>query len=40
FAWWISLFPGALILITVLCLNLLGEWLQDRLDPRLSGRTL
>lgn len=34
FAWWISTFPGLLILITVLCFNLVGEWLQDLFDPR------
>lgn len=34
FAWWISLFPGLLILMTVLSLNLLGEWLENRLNPK------
>jgi peptide/nickel transport system permease protein len=34
-AWWLSLFPGAAILITVLSYNLLGEGLRDALDPRL-----
>ncbi|HEY7365247.1 MAG TPA: ABC transporter permease [Methylomirabilota bacterium] len=34
-AWWVSFFPGLAILITVLALNLLGDWLRDRLDPRL-----
>lgn len=38
FAWWIALFPGLLILVTVLGFNLVGEWLQDRLDPRRRGR--
>ncbi len=33
-AWWISLFPGLAILITVLGYNLLGEGLRDALDPR------
>lgn len=37
FAWWLSLFPGLAILITVLGYNLLGEGLRDALDPR-SGR--
>lgn len=32
--WWISAFPGLAILIVVLCFNLLGDWLRDRLDPR------
>ncbi|MFD2237446.1 ABC transporter permease [Aureimonas populi] len=36
-AWWVSVFPGLAILFTVLGLNLLGDWLRDRLDP--TGRT-
>lgn len=36
-AWWVSVFPGVAILLTVLGLNLLGDWLRDALDP--SGRT-
>ncbi|CPR17978.1 ABC transporter permease [Brenneria goodwinii] len=36
-AWWISVFPGLAILLTVLGLNLLGDWLRDSLDP--TGRT-
>lgn len=35
-AWWVSVFPGLAILLTVLGLNLLGDWLRDRLDP--TGR--
>jgi peptide/nickel transport system permease protein len=34
-AWWLSLFPGIAILVTVLAFNLLGEGLRDVLDPRL-----
>jgi len=34
FAWWLSLFPGKAILITVLAYNLLGEGIRDALDPR------
>ncbi|HTX54970.1 MAG TPA: oligopeptide ABC transporter permease [Candidatus Baltobacteraceae bacterium] len=34
-AWWLSIFPGLAILITVLAYNLLGEGLRDALDPRL-----
>lgn len=34
FAWWLSLFPGLAILMTVLGYNLLGEGLRDALDPR------
>ncbi|MBI5055864.1 MAG: ABC transporter permease [Nitrospirae bacterium] len=36
-AWWLSVFPGLAILITVLSYNLVGEGLQDALDPRLWG---
>lgn len=35
-AWWICLFPGLAITITVLALNLLGDGLRDVLDPRLK----
>lgn len=34
-AWWVSLFPGLAIVLTVLSVNLVGDWLRDRLDPRL-----
>ncbi|TAN42801.1 MAG: ABC transporter permease [Nitrospirae bacterium] len=34
-AWWLSLFPGVAILVTVLSYNLVGEGLRDALDPRL-----
>jgi len=34
-AWWLSLYPGLAILITVLGYNLLGEGIRDSLDPRL-----
>ncbi len=34
-AWWLSLFPGFAILVTVLSYNLIGEGLRDALDPRL-----
>ena len=33
-SWWVSFFPGLAITMTVLSLNLLGDWLRDRLDPR------
>ena len=36
-AWWVSVFPGLAILLTVLGLNLLGDWLRDSLDP--TGKT-
>jgi len=35
-AWWISVFPGAVIFITTLSMSLLGDWVRDRLDPTLS----
>ncbi|MFQ5355080.1 MAG: ABC transporter permease [Mariprofundaceae bacterium] len=37
-AWWLSLFPGLAILITVLGYNMLGEGLRDLLDPRHRGK--
>ena len=39
-AWWLSVYPGLAILVTVLSYNLLGEGIRDALDPRLrqSGR--
>ncbi|HCC69499.1 MAG TPA: peptide ABC transporter permease [Nitrospiraceae bacterium] len=36
-AWWLSVFPGLAILITVLTYNLVGEGLRDAIDPRLWG---
>jgi peptide/nickel transport system permease protein len=36
-AWWMSVFPGVAILITVLGYNLLGEGIRDALDPRIEG---
>ena len=38
-AWWISFFPGLAIFLAVLALNLVGEGLNDALNPRLSGAT-
>jgi len=35
-AWWMTLFPGLAILVTVLAFNLFGEGLRDALDPRLK----
>ena len=34
-AWWISLLPGIAITLVVLAFNLFGDWLRDRLDPKL-----
>ena len=36
-AWWVAFFPGLAILLTVLSMNLLGDWLRDRLDPKLKN---
>jgi len=33
--WWITIFPGATLLILVLAVNLLGDWLRDALNPKL-----
>src|SRR6266566_5860756 len=35
-AWWLSMFPGLAIMLTVLSLNLVGDWLRDHLDPKLK----
>jgi peptide/nickel transport system permease protein len=35
-AWWLSMFPGLAITLVVLAFNLFGDWLRDRLDPKLS----
>jgi len=35
-AWWVSMFPGFAIMLTVLALNLFGDWLRDHLDPKLK----
>lgn len=34
-AWWIVTFPGVAILLTVLSINLIGDWLRDYYDPKL-----
>ena len=33
--WWITIFPGAVLAVMVLSINLLGDWLRDALNPRL-----
>lgn len=33
--WWIALFPGLAIIVTVVSFNALGDWLRDHFDPRL-----
>jgi peptide/nickel transport system permease protein len=37
-AWWIPLFPGVAVMLTVLGSNLVGDWLRDALDPRQRRR--
>jgi peptide/nickel transport system permease protein len=37
-AWWMSAFPGLAIALTVLSFNLLGDALNDALDPRAASR--
>jgi peptide/nickel transport system permease protein len=34
-AWWVAVMPGTAIFLVVMSLNFLGDWLRDRLDPRL-----
>ena len=34
-AWWISIIPGVAITMVVIAFNLFGDWLRDRLDPKL-----
>ncbi len=38
YAWWLTLFPGLAILVTVLSFNLIGEGLREKLDPKLRER--
>ena len=33
--WWVTIFPGAALVLMVLSINLLGDWLRDALNPRL-----
>lgn len=35
YAWWLAVFPGVAIMLTVLSTNMLGDWLRIRLDPKL-----
>jgi peptide/nickel transport system permease protein len=35
-AWWMAIFPGMALLLLVMSVNLLGDWLRDVLNPRLS----
>jgi peptide/nickel transport system permease protein len=33
--WWITLYPGAMLVMIALSVNLLGDWLRDALNPKL-----
>lgn len=35
-AWWLATFPGLVLMLTTLSISQLGDWLRDRLDPRLG----
>ena len=37
--WWVTTFPGVAILLTVLAVNIVGDWIRDFLDPRLRHVT-
>ncbi len=37
--WWIALFPAMALVILVLAVNVVGDWLRDRFNPKLRGRT-
>ena len=34
-AWWLATFPGLAMMLTVLSINLIGDWLRDAFDPHL-----
>jgi len=36
-AWWLATFPGLAIMLTVLAINMIGDWLRDALDPHLRN---
>ncbi len=36
-SWWLAVFPGVAIMLTVVSLNVLGDWMRDFMDPRLRG---
>jgi peptide/nickel transport system permease protein len=36
-AWWLATIPGVAIMLTVLSINLIGDWLRDALDPQLRN---
>jgi peptide/nickel transport system permease protein len=36
-AWWVAFFPGLAIMLAVMSMNLMGDWLRDKLDPKLRN---
>ena len=38
-AWWLTIIPSAVIIIIVLSVSLIGDWLRDRLDPKLQNNS-
>lgn len=36
--WWIALFPAAALVVLVLAVNIVGDWLRDRFNPKLRGQ--
>ena len=36
--WWIALFPAAVLVVLVLAVNVVGDWLRDRLNPKLRAK--
>ena len=34
-SWWLTLFPSIVLIVLILCINLLGDWVRDELNPRL-----
>ncbi|GAB5471099.1 MAG: ABC transporter permease [Rhodospirillales bacterium] len=38
-AWWIAVFPGLVVMLTVLAMSILGDWARDRLDPTADRRS-
>jgi peptide/nickel transport system permease protein len=34
--WWITIFPGVMLVLIALSVNLLGDWLRDALNPKLQ----
>jgi peptide/nickel transport system permease protein len=38
-SWWLAVIPIIVIVIIVMCVSLIGDWLRDRLDPKLQNRS-